>query len=113
MMLWSLLAHIPASPPPTEPTPPAEPGWQELGACAETTSLDASHTLELSADGGATLTERHSQIEGRWTFEAGAYQVAFPRSRETYRRVMAGGGICMLVVGPPGAVDLRISFFGQ
>src|SRR5205809_378449 len=67
---------------------PALPGWDDLGACAETHSLDGQWTLELLSDGRATTSGSVASetANGNWTFDEGAklYRVTFPGLSAAY-----------------------------
>jgi hypothetical protein len=114
LIVWHVMGPSPIPPEiavEAEPTA-VMPGWLQLGACRETSSLDGSRTLDLFSDGRATLTEGDATIDGQWTFENETYRLSFPRSQRLYIQQVAEGVSCMLLVGTLESADLRLSFFG-
>lgn len=99
------------------PDAPAAYGWVEIEACADTTSLDGSRTLELLRDGRAISSGSvdTDTAKGNWTFDGAEklYRVTFPGVSAAYARIMAEGISCMLIAGDPAAADLRASWFAS
>jgi hypothetical protein len=101
---------------------PSVPGWDELGSCSDTVSLDMQRALELSEDGGATLTDltapKNDRIEhavhGEWRFDAASkkYSVTLDAQIVIYSLVSRESiATCILVKGDLGAADLTASWF--
>jgi hypothetical protein len=61
--------------PKSTPNHTTAPGWNDLIACSETSSLDGTKSLSLGEDGTATLREEGADgkdrgTTGKWSFDA-------------------------------------------
>jgi hypothetical protein len=108
------------TPPPREPNPPPQPGWDRLTKCSFVTSFDGNKNLSFSEDGRAELSDNTDKdkeaITGEWRFdeESNLFAVTFANISNSYAMAEPGQGpICMLLKGDVRAADLTGSWFAK
>jgi hypothetical protein len=100
---------------------PAMRGWDELGSCTETISLDKAKTLTLADDGSVTLIDysnttgssKEAPVEyGHWRYEPEPkrYAVAIG-GLETRYLFLSMDNVCALIKGDLRTADLTQSWF--
>jgi hypothetical protein len=123
-LLVSYCAVISEKPSNNRSASPVTPGWDELGSCSETISLDKNKSLTFTADGSATLTDFAAVQEdgskkiaigrGDWKYDAATKRL-FVTVREievTYLLLSSDLlATCMLIKGDLSAADLMGSWF--
>jgi hypothetical protein len=100
------------------------PGWNNLSACSDATSLDGRKGLGLLSDGRTTVydnmpikdgeTIEDHTTHGTWRFDEASkrYSITFKGESADYLVVSSEGTrICMLVKGEISAADLGRSWF--
>lgn len=100
------------------------PGWDDLSACSDATSLDGRKGLGLLSDGRATVydntpikdgeTIEDHTTHGTWRFDQASkrYFITFKGESADYLVVLSEGTrICMLIKGEISAADLGRSWF--
>lgn len=100
------------------------PGWDELSACSDATSLDGTKGLGLFSDGRAALydntpmrdgeTIEDHKTDGAWRFDKASkrYFITFKGETTNYLIVSSEGTrTCMLIKGETRAADLPRSWF--
>ena len=107
------------------PTPEPVQGWDELGSCSDSISLDGTKELLLEADGSARILNNSPVKEGEDAGDRGAdgdwrltpswkhYAVTIGAQTTSYLLVSPSENICILIAGDVAAADLRASWFGS
>jgi hypothetical protein len=100
---------------------PAMPGWDELGSCTETISLDEEKTLTLADDGSVTLVDyskatgssKEAPVEyGQWRYEPEPKRYAVViGGLETRYLFLSMDNVCALIKGDLRTADLTQSWF--
>jgi hypothetical protein len=103
---------------------PENPGWDDLSACSDATSLDGRKGLGLFSDGRASVydntpikdgeTIADHTTDGTWHFDEASkrYSITFKGESADYLVVSPEGTrICMLINGEISAADLGRSWF--
>ena len=88
------------------------PGFEALGSCTDTVSVEGNKKLSLSEDGRAAVSgsDEAETIKGNWRFSGAAYNVTFPGISATYKLVTVENVMCMLVKGEMGNANLHESW---
>jgi hypothetical protein len=102
----------------------AAPGWEELGSCSETISLDGSRSLSLHSDGRVSFARTSAQTEkaardnaierGNWKYDETSKRYLITRGEDAapYSLVSSDeASVCILISGSPTSADLTSSWF--
>jgi hypothetical protein len=100
------------------------PGWDDLLDCSDMISLDGTEHLALSDDHSVLFENEHrskdadgkrdDSIRGAWSFDeiSKRYAVTLNGATTTYSVIQVpDSGLCMLIRGELGSVNLRESWF--
>jgi hypothetical protein len=111
---------------PKVPAPEPVAGWDELGSCSQTISLDGTKELFLDPQGQARIFDNAPLMkegeppldrggDGYWRLGPSGKQYAVTIAGETknYFLVSPSENICVLIAGDVAAADLRASWFGS
>jgi hypothetical protein len=103
---------------------PAVSGWDDPLACSDMISLDGTKHLALSDDHSVLLESEHrskdpdgkhdDSIRGAWSFDeiSKRYAVTLNGATTAYSVIQGpDSGLCMLIRGELGSVNLRESWF--